>query len=106
MNNARIGKGKISKWGMALASAALGGWMLFAGAANAKADDRGYDRQVRYTEWRAHEAAERFGYYSREARHWRHENHEARERAKRFRHNDRERRERREHHERYDHNRY
>ena len=88
-----------SRKGLTLASALLGGLMLFAGATNAKAadwDDHPYDRQVRYTEWRAHEAAERFGYDSREARHWRHENHEARERARHFRH------EYREHHERYD----
>ena len=64
---------------------------------NAKAadwDDHSRNRQVRYTEWRAHEAAERFGYNSREARHWRHENHEAREREKHFRHEYRERHER------------
>ena len=93
-----------SKWmgSMALATAVLGGFMLFSGAANAKAadrDDYGYDRQVQYTERRAHEASERFGYFSREAKYWRHENHEAKERAKHFRH------EYREHHER-DRDRY
>jgi hypothetical protein len=99
MKNTQSKTGKISKSTMALASAVLGGFMLFAGASNAKAadwDDHRRDRQVRYTEWRAHEAAERFGYNSREARHWRQENHEAREREKHFRHEFRER------HERYD----
>lgn len=88
------------KWigSMALATAVLGGFMLFSGVPNAKAadwDDHRYDRDVQYTEWRAHEAAERFGFYSWEARHWRHENHEARERrARHFRHEYRERYER------------
>jgi len=86
------------KWmgSMALATAMLGGFMLISGATNAKAADRDdydyrYDRQVRYTEWRAHEAAERYGYYSREAKHWRHENHEARERGRHSRHEYRDR---------------
>ena len=78
----------------ALATAVLGGLLLFAGATNARADDDGYryERQVQYTEWRAREAAELFGYYSREARHWRHENHEARERLEHWRHEYREHR--------------
>jgi hypothetical protein len=101
MKNAQSKGGK--KWlgSMALATAVLGGFILFSGASNARAadwDDYGYyspyDRQVQYTEWRAHEAAERFGYHSREAKYWRHENHEARERAEHFRHEQRERRER------------
>ena len=83
------------KWlgSMALATMALGGLLLFSGATNAKADDGDgyrYERQVQYTGWRAHEAAENFGYYSHEARHWRHENHEARERLEHFRHEYRE----------------
>jgi hypothetical protein len=102
MKNAQSQRGKIWKGSMAFASAVLGGFMLFARASNAKAadwDDHPRDRQARYTEWRAHEAAERFGYNSREARYWRHENHEAREREKHFRH------EYREHRERYDRDR-
>jgi hypothetical protein len=89
-----IMKGKHGKWmgKISVATAVLGGVMLFAGAGGARADEwnRDYDRQVRYTEWRAHEAAERFGYNSREARHWRHENHEARERERHARHEYRE----------------
>jgi len=79
---------------MALATAVLGGFMLFSGASYARAQDRDdyyrYDRQVQYTNSRAHEAAERYGYFSREAKHWRHENHEAKERQKHFRHEYRE----------------
>ena len=77
-----------------LAAAVLGGFLLFAGAASAQAADRDrdYDRQVQYTQWRAHQAAERFGYNSWEAKHWRHENHEAREREKHFWHEHREHR--------------
>jgi hypothetical protein len=82
--------GKHGRWigKMSVAAAVLGATMLFAGASGARADEwnRDYDRQVQYTEWRAHEAAERFGYNSREARHWRHENHEARERERHARH--------------------
>ena len=105
MKNEQRSRGK--KWvgSMALATAVLGGFMLFSGATGVKAadrDDYDYGRQVQYTEWRAHEAAEHYGYNSREAKHWRHENHEARERERHFRH---ERRERRERHER-DRDRY
>ena len=91
MKNVKSKSGQ--KWigSMALATAVLGGFMLFSGASNLKAadwDDYGnrFDRRVQYTEWRAHEAAERYGYYSQEARRWRHENHEARERARHYRH--------------------
>ncbi len=82
-------KSSSKKWNrsLALATAVLGGFLMFAGASGAKADDDFYrfDRQVRYTEWRAREAEENFGYNSREAKHWRHENHEARERAEHYR---------------------
>lgn len=84
MRNAQSRHGKKWMGTMALATAVLGGVMLFAGASNAKAvdwDDHSYHRQVRYTEWR-------------------HENHEAREREKHFRHEYRER------HERYHRDRY
>jgi hypothetical protein len=58
---------------MALATAALG-FFLAAGAPAAKANDwDDCNRRVAYTEWRYHEAVERFGPYSRDARHWEHE---------------------------------
>jgi hypothetical protein len=69
-----------------LASAALGGFLLFAGAPGAKAN--GWDdcnRRVSYTQYRYHEAAERYGPYSSAARHWAHERHEAYERCDRYR---------------------
>jgi hypothetical protein len=75
----------------ALATAALGGVLLFAGAPAAKANDgRDGDRRVDRAEWNLHEAIERHGYYSRQADHWRHELRE--EQARRWR-------ERREHHD-------
>lgn len=70
----------------ALASAALGGFLLFAGAPGAKAN--GWDncnRRISYTQWRYHEAVERFGPYSSAARHWAHEREEADARCERFR---------------------
>lgn len=94
MKNEQRGRGKKWMGSMALATAMLGGLMLFFGASNAKAQDRDDyyrdDRQVQYTNRRAHEAAERYGYFSREAKHWRHENHEAKEREKHLRHQYRE----------------
>ena len=79
----------------ALATAALGGFFLFAAAPNAQASDRyDCDRAIRYSDYRLHEAIERHGYYSREANHWRHERHEAYERCWRdrdyYRHYDRD----------------
>jgi len=71
----------------ALATLALGGFFVLAGAPAAKAD--GWDdcnRRVSYTEWRYQEAVEHFGPYSSEARHWAHERHEAYERLERYRH--------------------
>jgi hypothetical protein len=75
----------------ALATATLGAFLLFAGAPGAKADhgDDGTGR-VAYTEWRYHEAVERFGPYSRDAQHWYHERHEAYKRAEHYRHEWRE----------------
>jgi hypothetical protein len=61
-----------------LAALALGGFLCFAGAPAAKAnawDD--CNRRVAYTNMRYHEAVERFGPYSHEARHWAYERHEA-----------------------------
>ena len=80
----------------ALATAALG-FFLAAGAPAAKAN--GWDdcnRRISYTESRYHEAVERYGPYSRQARHWEHERHEAFERREHLRH------EYREHHRDYD----
>ena len=68
----------------ALATAALGGFLLFAGASSVQAADRydcNRDHAVRYDEHRVHEAIEHHGYYSREANYWRHERHEAYERC-------------------------
>jgi hypothetical protein len=84
----------------ALAAAALGGFLLFAGAPSAKANDwNDCDRRVDRAEWKLHEAIEHHGYYSRQADHWRHELREEQERCRR------ERREWREH-QRYDEHRY
>ncbi len=88
----------------ALATAVLGGFLLFAGAQTAKANDwDDGNRRVAYTDWRLHESIERYGYYSPQANHWRHERHEAYERLAHRRH------EWREHHRGYDdryHHRY
>ena len=78
------------------AAVAVGGFLLFAAAAPAKAnawDD--CNRRVAYTEWRYHEAREHSGPYSSAARHWAHEHHEALERCARYerdRHGDWDRR--------------
>jgi hypothetical protein len=98
MSNAN--KGTRQPWfgSTALATAVLGGFLMLGGATSARADDDdGYRfrREVQVTEWRANEAAEHFGYYSREAKHWRHENREARQRLRHWQH------EYREHHRRY-----
>jgi hypothetical protein len=75
-----------------LAAAAFGGFLLFAGAPSAKANDgRDDDRGVNRAEWNLHEAIERHGYYSRQAQHWRHELREEQQRCWR----ERERREHR-----------
>jgi heme-degrading monooxygenase HmoA len=75
----------------ALATAALGGFLLFAGAPGAKANDwDDCNRRISYTEWRYHEAVEHFGPYSRDAQHWYHERQEAYQRAEHLRHEYRE----------------
>ncbi len=69
-----------------LASAALGGLLLFAGAPAAKAN--GWDdchRRISYTQYRYNEALGRYGPYSSAARHWAHERHAAYVRCDRFR---------------------
>jgi hypothetical protein len=69
-----------------LATAILGGFLLFAGAPSAKAnywDD--CNRRVAYTDWRLHEAIVHFGYYSPEVDYWRYQRHEAYEALERYR---------------------
>jgi hypothetical protein len=69
-----------------LASAALGGFLLFAGAPAAKAN--GWDdcnRRISYTQYRYNAAIERYGPSSSAARHWAHERHEAYVRCDRLR---------------------
>jgi hypothetical protein len=63
------------------------GFLLAAGAPAAKANDwDDCNRRIAYTEYRYHEAVERFGPYSSEAHHWAHERHEAYERQEHLRH--------------------
>jgi len=69
-----------------LASAVMGGFLLFAGVPSAKAN--GWDdcnRRVSYTQSRYREAVERHGPYSSAARHWAHERNEAYARCDRYR---------------------
>ncbi|HYW67274.1 MAG TPA: hypothetical protein VFB10_11255 [Candidatus Dormibacteraeota bacterium] len=71
----------------ALASAVLGGFLLFAGAPGAKAnawDD--CNRRAAYTEMRYRQAVAHYGPYSTQARHWAHERYAATERCERLRH--------------------
>jgi hypothetical protein len=63
----------------ALATAALGGFFLFAGVPSAKADD--CQRRIAKTEHELGEAIEDHGYNSRQANHWRHERAEAYDRC-------------------------
>ena len=74
-----------------LATAVLSGFLLFAGAPSAKANDwDDYNRRAAYSDWRLHESIEHFGYYSPQAAYWRHERHEAYERQAHLRHEYRE----------------
>ena len=69
-----------------LAAVALGGFLFFAGAPGAKANDwDDCNRRVANAEWRYHEAVERHGPYSRDAQHWYHERLEAYQRAEHYR---------------------
>ena len=96
----------------ALAAAVLSGFLLFAGAPSANANDwDNCNRRVAYVEFRLHQSIVYFGYYSPQAAYWRHERHEAYEQLERYRR--REWRERewrehewREHHRDYDEHRY
>lgn len=63
----------------ALATAALGGFFLFAGVPSAKADS--CRKRIAHAEHELGEAIEDHGYYSRQANHWRHERAEAYERC-------------------------
>lgn len=65
---------------VALATFALCGLALFAGAPGAQADD-GCQRRLAKADHKLHEAAERHGWNSPQADHWRHELREARERC-------------------------
>ena len=66
----------------ALATAMLGGVLLFAGVSSAEAHDReNCRRRVQRAEWKLEVAIERHGYYSRQANHWRHDLREERERC-------------------------
>ena len=66
----------------ALATAALGGLLFFAGAPGAQAADRDdCQRRIAKTERRLNDAIEDHGFYSRQANKWRHERHEAVERC-------------------------
>jgi hypothetical protein len=58
-----------------LATAALSGFLLFAGAPSAKADN--CQRRIAHAEHELGEAIEDHGYNSRQADRWRHERHEA-----------------------------
>jgi len=75
----------------ALATAALGGFLLFAGAPGAKANEwDDCNRRAAYADLRYQEAVEHFGSHSRDARYWANERHEAYERAEHYRHEWRE----------------
>ena len=53
---------------MGLATAALSGFLLFAGASNAEARDRdSCERRINKAEWKFNEAVEHHGYNSRQA---------------------------------------
>lgn len=75
-----LGKSLFGK--AALATAALGGLLLFAGAPGASAADRDdCQRRIARTERRLNDAVEDHGFYSRQDEHWRHERREAVERC-------------------------
>jgi hypothetical protein len=70
----------------ALATVAMSGLLLLAGAPKAQAADRDdCQRRISRTEYRLHEAIEDHGYHSRQANHWRHELREAYERCDQYR---------------------
>ena len=69
-----------------LTATALCGFVLFSGAPSAKADYYDCQRRIAKADYKLHEAAERHGWYSRQAEHWRHELREERERCWRENH--------------------
>jgi len=70
---------KISATGnAAIAAVALAGFLMFAGAPRARADDD-CQRRIAKADHNLHEAIEHHGYESKQAEHWRHELHNARE---------------------------
>ncbi len=69
-----------------LATAVLGGVLLFLAVPGAKANDWDKcNRRISYAEWRYQEAVEHSGPQSGAARHWYHERQEAYERAEHLR---------------------
>jgi hypothetical protein len=70
----------------ALATAALGGFVFFAGVPSARAD--GCQRRIAHAEHELGEAIEDHGYNSHQADHWRHERHEAYEACGYYRNRD------------------
>jgi hypothetical protein len=64
-----------------LATAALSGFLLLAGAPRAAADEGACQHRIARADHRLHEAVEHHGWNSKQADHARHELHEARERC-------------------------
>ena len=85
LRKASFGKAAFTKGGFgktALATAALGGLLFFAGPPGAQAAGRDdCQRRIAKTEHELGEAIEDHGYNSRQANHWRHERREAYERC-------------------------
>jgi hypothetical protein len=83
LRKASFGKAGFSVFGKtALATAALGGLLFFAGPPGAQAASRDdCQRRIAKTEHELGEAIEDHGYNSRQANHWRHERREAYERC-------------------------
>jgi len=67
---------------VALATAALGSFLFFAGAPSAQAaQPDSCQRRIARMDWRIHEAIEDNGYYSQQANYWRQERREAYDRC-------------------------
>ncbi len=83
LRKASFGKAQFSVFSKtALATAALGGLLFFAGPPGAEAAGRDdCQRRIAKTEHELGEAIEDHGYNSRQANHWRHERREAYERC-------------------------
>jgi len=78
--------GKVILGKAALATAALSGIFLFAGAGAQAADRRDdCERRIAKAQWQLRDAVEHHGYYSRQADHRRHELNEAYQRCDRYR---------------------